>query len=259
MRSIAGRVRRAKALFLFLDYDGTIVPLRKTPGQAVLSARGRRLLRRLRQLPGTTVGVVTGRSLEDIRKLLGPGNIVLAANHGFEIVNGSRTWTHPEALRLRSRLAGLSTALRRRLRHIPRVHLENTRFTLSVHYRNVPRTRVDDVRKTVLAVIRSSGLPVRTTDGKKVIEVRPAAVWDKGHALRRILRSLGYSRNHLVIYCGDDVTDEDAFRLLPHSAVTLRVGPSRSTNARFYVRKVSEVYRFLTRLQMWRGGKDQAE
>jgi len=86
---------------------------------------------------------------------------------------------------------------------------------------------------------------VTITTGKKVIEIRPNVSWGKGHALRKILNAGGRSRNRLVVCCGDDATDEDAFRLLPKDAVTVRVGRVHDSNARFYVRNVSDVYRFL--------------
>ena len=257
LRWIAERVRNAGELYLFLDYDGTLVRIRKTPPQAVLAPRARTFLRRLNSLGGTTFGVITGRSLRDIRTLLRLSDVVLAANHGFEILIGSRRWTHPEVRRLRPRFAALTTELRRRLRRIPRLLVENKGSTLSVHYRNVPVSRIAAVREIIRSVTHPYRRSIAVTAGKKVVEIRPRVPWGKGHALRRILKSQGKSRDRLVIYCGDDVTDEDAFRLLPHDAVTVRVGKSRGTEARFYVRNVPEIYRFLALVARVRMGADR--
>ncbi|HTP13702.1 MAG TPA: trehalose-phosphatase [Bacteroidota bacterium] len=253
--SIAEDLRKAEEAFLFLDFDGTIVPLRKTPSRAVLSGRMRNLLLRLARLRGTTLGIITGRSLADIRKHVNIPGMVLAANHGFEILLDTQEWVHPGAGRLAHRLTALTGALKQQLRHIPRAFVENKRVTLSVHYRNVSPARVDEVRKTVRAVVRRERLPVRITNGKKVMEVRPAASWGKGHALRKILTTLSRSRSRWMVYCGDDDTDEDAFRLLPASAVTIRVGKTRKTKARYSVRSVSDVYRFLTVVESMRREK----
>jgi trehalose-phosphatase len=245
LRCIAARVRNADELYLFLDYDGTLAPLRKTPRKAILSTRARSLLLKLKELRGTTLGVITGRSLEDIKKLLRLRDIVIAASHGFEILIGTDLWVHPKARNLHTRLAFLANILSQRLQPIPRLLIENKRSTLSIHYRNVPSSRVREVRKTVEAVVHPYRLSVNITSGKKVIEIRPKVSWGKGHALRKILEAGSGSRNRLVVFCGDDVTDEDAFRLLPDDAVTVRVGEARDTKARFQVQRVSDVYKLL--------------
>ncbi len=252
LRRVASRVENARELYLFLDYDGTVVPLRKTPRQAVPSTGLRALLRRLNGLHRTTLGIITGRSLGDIRKLLGIKGIVLGANHGFEILHGGTLWIHPRARTVRIKIARLSTDLRRRLRHIPRILIEDKRSTLSVHYRNTPSSRVGEARETVNALVHPLGKLLTVTNGKKVIEIRPKSRWGKGYALNRILKSLGRSRNRFIIYCGDDTTDEDAFRRLPNDAVTVRVGQSRDSKARYYVENVTEVHKFLRRIEQER-------
>lgn len=47
------------------------------------------------------------------------------------------------------------------------------------------------------------------------MEIRPPINWDKGRALEYLLDTLGFngSSDVLPIYIGDDITDEDAFRV----------------------------------------------
>lgn len=245
LRRIIGRAKDVGQLFLFLDYDGTIVRLRKTPRLAILSDRDRKLLLQLRNLRGTTLGIITGRSLRDIKTLVHMNKILLAANHGFEIEIGGKRWIHPAARALIRRFSGMARTIRQSLHHIPHILVENKQSTLSIHYRNVAPSNVDRVRAIVSACVRPDRRSIKTTNGKKVIEIRPNVAWGKGHAVRRILRHARLSKRPMVVYCGDDVTDEDAFRMLPDDAVTVHVGHGRESIARFSVRSVAELHKFL--------------
>ena len=71
-------------ILLFLDYDGTLTPIVKTPQQAKIPKRTKKLLLKLRNLPSLTICVVSGRSLSDVRKMVGVKGLVYAGNHGLE-------------------------------------------------------------------------------------------------------------------------------------------------------------------------------
>ena len=79
------RIRQARNLFLFLDYDGTLTPIVSRPEQALCPVKVKRLLETLRDLPGVHLAIVSGRSLEDVRRKVGVSGIVYAGNHGLEI------------------------------------------------------------------------------------------------------------------------------------------------------------------------------
>jgi trehalose-phosphatase len=79
--------------------------------------------------------------------------------------------------------------------------------------------------------------------GKKVLELAPNIPWDKGKAALFILQEL--KRNYLPIYVGDDATDEAAFKALNEDGVTIRVGKSKKTAAKYYLKGQWEVSRFL--------------
>lgn len=89
-REIFERIRAAYKVLLLLDYDGTLVPIRSHPRLAKLSVPQKKLLGRLSKSPKFKVGIVTGRSLKDIRKTLRLSGLVYAANHGLEIVSGKK-------------------------------------------------------------------------------------------------------------------------------------------------------------------------
>jgi trehalose 6-phosphate phosphatase len=248
LRNLVARAAGASRIFLFLDYDGTLTPLRKIPGRAILSRAMMHLLVQLSRLPGTTLTIVTGRSLDDIKSLVAWKRLQFAANHGFEIEAAGRKWTHPDARPMMSTLSRIAPCLGEKLGNIPGVLVQDKGSTLTVHYRNVTPRDVHIVQRVVRKIVRPFRQVVRVTTGKKVIEVRPNIAWGKGHAVRWILKRLRAPRSSVVLYCGDDKTDEDAFRLLPGSAITIHVGDDGASYARYYVRTVSEMHRVLRTL-----------
>jgi trehalose-phosphatase len=83
-----------------------------------------------------------------------------------------------------------------------------------VHYRQAAAADVPRVESAVDEVIEHHPR-LRKTGGKKVFELRPAIEWDKGRAVSWLIAELGLDRpDVLPIYIGDDLTDEDAFRVL---------------------------------------------
>jgi trehalose 6-phosphate synthase/phosphatase len=62
------QARTAERTVIFLDYDGTLVPIRPHPDLAAPDARLLVLLRQLGQRPGTSVHVVSGRDAETLER-----------------------------------------------------------------------------------------------------------------------------------------------------------------------------------------------
>jgi trehalose-phosphatase len=83
--------------------------------------------------------------------------------------------------------------------------------------------------------------------GKKVLELMPAIPWNKGKAVLWILDRLG--DEYLPVFVGDDVTDETAFKALENSGITIRIGRSKKTFARFYWQNYQGTVRLLKAIQ----------
>ena len=83
-------------------------------------------------------------------------------------------------------------------------------------------------------------------EGRKVVEIRPRLEWDKGHAIKWLLKEV-LPASTLPIYIGDDVTDEDAFAAIPQG-ITIRVGgvPATGTQAQYLLPDVDSVAHFLS-------------
>ncbi len=79
------RIMHASSVLLFLDYDGTLVPIRREPSRATLSPRTKRALTTLSRIPGISVGIISGRPLSELKRFVGVTGLWYAGNHGFEI------------------------------------------------------------------------------------------------------------------------------------------------------------------------------
>ena len=242
--AVRRKLASCSTVILILDFDGTLAPIRKTPSLAAMPQKTTSLLARLARRTDFTVGLATGRSRTDILGKVGLRDLFLISNHGFEISLGKKRWVHPAAKLARPQLTECARSLRRSFRDVRGVLIEHKGYTLSVHYRNVSRFLVPLVKETAQDLLRRYHKSLRATSGKKVLEIRPRVLWGKGHAALRILKSLRRSPTPLVLYVGDDVTDEDAFRRLPRSAVTVVVG-RHATAASYSVKNPGDVARFL--------------
>ena len=124
--------------------------------------------------------------------------------------------------------------------------VESNRYNTAVHYRLVATEDVGHLRELVDKVLLDYP-NLRKTEGKMILEMRPAIDWDKGKAALWILDALGLdSSSALSFYIGDDVTDEDAFKALKGRGIGILVAEApRKTAATHILRDTEEVRRFL--------------
>jgi alpha,alpha-trehalase len=236
---------------VFLDYDGTLTPIVRRPEAAVMSQETRRIVRDLaRHVP---VAVVSGRDLKDVKRRVDLHHVYYAGSHGFDIEGPpGRGISHEAGALFLPVLDAAEAELEAVLEGVEGAILERKRFTIAIHYREVPETGVGTVASAVERV-RRSHQNLRKTDGKQVFELQPDMDWHKGKAVRWLLENaVDPGRGAAIpIYIGDDVTDEDAFRELEDDGIGIFVGDgaaSRKTRARYTLTDTGEVRRFLKRL-----------
>ncbi|HLD30147.1 MAG TPA: trehalose-phosphatase [bacterium] len=247
--NIQARIRRARILFLFLDYDGTLTPIVSRPELALCPSEVKRHLEKLRDLPGVYLAIISGRSLEDVREKVGVSGIIYVGNHGLEIENPAGRHRKILAPPRKEELKRITEHLQNSLKEIPGIFFEEKGPTLSVHYRNVPRKFLMQVPQVVEAELHPCRDRWKLASGKMVLEIRPQIGFNKGGAVREILRSFS-SPELLSIYLGDDQTDEDAFRVVKGQGVSVYVGPAGlPSEADFFLQDPDEVQEFLFRCQ----------
>jgi len=92
---------------------------------------------------------------------------------------------------------------------------------------------------------------LRRTEGKMVYELRPSADWDKGKAVEWLLEQIRKEQDGEVFpfYIGDDVTDEDAFRIMGGlggiGIIVSDTAVEDSTAASYALHSPKEVVQFL--------------
>lgn len=246
---LRARLRQVPRLLIVSDFDGTLAELVDRPEHATLHAAAPRVLNQLAALyPRVRLGFLSGRVLTDLAKRLdlGQNGIILGGNHGVELSGAGLDWTHPASLAARPRLQELAALLRQATSHISGTTIEDKGVSLTLHYRRVPAAR----QPALLAAVEALELPkdIARHAGKHVIEFRPQVDWHKGHALRRIMQRLGIPAS-TVVYLGDDLTDEDAFRVLKSTGITIHVGhESANSHARLQAHDPADAVQFLKAL-----------
>ena len=214
-------------LVIMLDVDGTLCDIVERPEDARVPEATREQLARLARRPGVCMAIVTGRSAADAHQMVGVRGIHISANHGLEnwgadgVERITPGWERV-ARSVRAAVADLA-----RIPHdFPGASIEDKEFTLSVHFRHVDPDVVPALQNAVTAIAESHAL--RMTAGKAVINLLPPLDVNKGHAVLALMHECGGDApGASILFAGDDVTDEDAFRALAaHAprAVTIRVG-----------------------------------
>ncbi len=223
------------------DFDGTLAPLVRDPERAGIPASI--LCRLIALAEHVHVAVVTGRSLEDIGMRLDFLPDFVVGNHGIEgLPDCEQQIKHYEAL-CREWYAALSDALRRDPVDDGDIWVESKTYSLSVHYRLAHDRAGAEARLTRLfaKLIPSA----RVIAGKCVFNLLPPDAPDKGVALQRLIQLSGAQT---AIYVGDDIGDEEVFRLKRPELMTVKIGPATGSAADFFLKRHVHVGQLLDEL-----------
>jgi len=245
---VAHRLKSANHVLLLSDLDGTLIPIADRPEMAALPLETRGLLRTLVKNRHYTVGIVSGRALADLKAKVNVEGIVYAGNHGLEIEGFGSNFLEPIAEEMRPFFQILNQVLSATFRGVKGVFVENKGLTLSVHYRSVDdieETGVRDAFDRVTNPLNVTGR-IKITQGKKVYEIRPPVDWDKGKAIAWLIakcRDVKGKRGALPVYLGDDLTDEDGFKVIEkNNGISIFVGEqSFPSMARYFLKSPEEV------------------
>lgn len=241
--AVARRLRRAGQIALFTDFDGTLVPIRRSPGEVHLSPAVRQLLAEIAH-KGITVGVVSGRRVADVRARVGLSGIWYIGVHGYGICHPDNRTEMFLRLDQRAQIKQVTRQFVRQLQGVPGLFLDNKGATVALHYRRAS-SRSQNLAWTTIQSILAKHSNLHLLAGKKVWELLPDSHTSKWTAMQFVLRSERgrHKGRSLVIYLGDDSTDERVFEKM--KGVSVAVGKRRQTAARFYLRSPAEVRRFL--------------
>jgi len=186
-----------------------------------------------------------------VRRFVQLDHLYYAGSHGFDMA-GPDGWRHivEKGKAFLPALDAATKALEEALSGIAGARVERKKFSLAVHYRQVAAGDEAEVARIVRQVVAENG-KLRSSSGKKVFDVKPRADWHKGRAVLALLDTLDLAGDDvLTFYCGDDTTDEDAFRVLARDGigVVVRDKADRPSAARYALDDVEAVERFLAEL-----------
>ena len=228
---------------VFLDVDGTLIPIAETPDTVLVGDRLPDILRRLAPALDQALALISGRAIADLDGLFTPLVLPTAGQHGLE-----RRDVRGRILRLgdQAELDFLRGPLQRFAASRPGIILEDKGSALALHYRRAPEAAAG-ARSLIDELLHEAGDSVRLLSGKMVFEMKlPLA--DKGAAIAAFMEEPPFAGRR-PIFIGDDVTDEDGFAVVNAlGGLSIRVGEGRATAAEHSIADVAAVLDWLAAL-----------
>ncbi|MCW2560251.1 MAG: trehalose-phosphatase [Mycobacterium sp.] len=216
-------------LLVASDFDGTLAPIVSDPADARPLPGAAEALIALAGLPSTTVALVSGRALTALRELSSmPTPVHLVGSHGAEFDTG---FAHDIDRDLLDRIIAELTEI---AANRPGVTVEPKLASVALHVRNASAADGADALDAARAA--APAWDAEVTAGKAVLEFAVIST-DKGEAID-IIRDRDAAT--AVVFFGDDVTDEKAFRRMRTSDVGVKVGPG-DTLAEYRVESPEDV------------------
>lgn len=225
------------AVALFLDFDGTLVPIASGPDaiEVPLGLAGN--LEVLSRILSGRLALVSGRSLDDLTRYIGGPAIYRAGSHGAARQTPAGAWLGepPKALPAAAIAAIEEFAAHKNLHFEPKSH------GAALHFRARPEL-AEEAAGFAQELAGDHGLQVK--HGKSVVElVRPGG--GKDGAVRTFMAEPAFA-GAMPIFVGDDVTDEDGFLAAADlGGFGIAVGERISSNARYHLENVKDVHEWL--------------
>jgi len=253
--------KHATNRMFFLDYDGTLSPIRTKPEDATPSRELLKLLTSLSSDPHNKIYIISGRDRKFLQSYIGELHVGLSAEHGAFLrpihQKDSSDWRDviaPKHLDLKWKERVLA-AFKKFCDSVPNAMIEQKEYAITLHYRNSDKSAVKEHKPELHTELDKIGADFDTLDvrkGKKSLEARVAGI-TKGFIIKEILNTLQRNDVDFVICIGDDVTDEDMFVELAkekelRNVFTCTVGKKEKTVSTSYLEKQSEVLDTLSAL-----------
>ncbi|HVT82004.1 MAG TPA: trehalose-phosphatase [Phycisphaerae bacterium] len=239
------QLSQSPVLLIAADYDGTLAPIVTDPDRAEAVRESIVALKALTAMPQTRVAVISGRALADLAKRVREADEAhLVGSHGSEFEAGFVTPLPPERIGLLQKIVNVAHEISAAM---PGTMVEAKPASVAFHFRNAEDAAGQKAAVEFVAAIGQFP-DVQIRHGKKVVEVSVVHT-DKGVALQQLRQRLGATG---VLFIGDDVTDEDAFRTLSGPDLGVKVGEG-DTVAKFRIADTVEVARLLAELAERRG------
>lgn len=203
----------------FLDFDGTLVEIASHPERIRLDEATRAVIAEVHKAAGGALAIVTGRDIAVIDRFLRPLHLPVAGVHGLTRRDaGGRLFAPQSAAAFldaaEPRLGALACANEGLL-------VERKSASIALHYRARP-----ELEAVCIATVEASARgwdDIEIKRGKMVVEAKTGRA-DKGTAVRDFMAEPPF-KGRQPVFAGDDVTDEDAFRVVNElGGLSIKVG-----------------------------------
>jgi trehalose 6-phosphate phosphatase len=242
------QVGTASESVLLLDYDGTLAPFHIDRSLAYPYFGVVSLLDSITRCGRTRIIIISGRPIVELRALLTPMNEVeMWGSHGLEHQLSDGSYSRVEVSEDDNAVLREAEKWVEATGLLPRTELKHG--GIAIHWRGMPPAearRIQDLTKDGWTPLtENSGLKLLQFEAGLELRVSHP---DKGDAIRTILQTMDDAVP--VAFLGDDLTDEDAFRVLRGRGLTVLVRADfRETHAVAWIRPPAELIHFL---ESWR-------
>ena len=189
LANIRRQLRSGRRLVLFLDYDGTLVPIARTPDEAQPDGTLLTLLNDLTHVSVIHTIILSGRPLSSLQAMLPIPGLILAGTYGMEVQWDGKVMTRGVSLaQIRPVIAQVKTEWEGLTDKRSGFLLEDKGLAIALHARWADPTEADTIlnaaRVTATQTISSDYF--RILGGDRFLEVAPAAA-HKGHTVEWLL------------------------------------------------------------------------
>jgi len=220
-RHVLPALKTAQKILLALDFDGTLAHLVDNPDDARMTGEARKAISRLAADPGVVIALVSGRGAKNLIEVSEPDSSWwVVGSHGIEVVapgHSPESGLTPELLANRERLWEQFGQI---AKNFTGVWVEEKTWGSALHTRGVSAEVEAAAHAALRPVIDSWGDALTTRTGHGILESSLGTA-TKGDGITRVA---AVTKPDVIVFIGDDVTDEDGFAVLGDADVGIKVG-----------------------------------
>ena len=227
---------------LFLDVDGTLYEIENSPSLIKPCFRLQKKLHTIRNRLGGALGLISGRTLDDLDRLFDENKISFAGNHGAQLRDALQLKEHQANT---GNIKVIAYKIKELLNGQKNIEIENKGSNLTIHFRNSTIDR-REINRIIMELVKCD--PSLTfLKGKEVLEVKPLS-HNKGTAISYFMKTKPFIKRR-PIFIGDDVTGEDGFETVnKKGGWSVRVGNYKRSKAKFFLPNVKSVHEVMKQL-----------
>lgn len=230
MKNLA-MLSKKKCLYAF-DFDGTLAKIGNIPSAARMNKVTFALLTKLSHI--APIAIISGRSVTDLQEVLQFDAHHVIGNHGLEGIDDYSELQRSKSISQKWIKTFSSQNFEKE------IEVEDKVYSLTIHYRLSKNKK--NAKEQIEAAIKLLNPAPRMIAGKWMLNLTPQNATHKGEAVLALMKK---TDSDMAFFIGDDVTDEDVFRLKNKNILTVRVGRKKRSEADFYIERQSEINRLL--------------